>query len=404
LKGKWNKVKIAGIIAEYNPFHNGHAYHIIKTKELGYTHIIVVMSGNYTQRGEPAIMRKDARYRAALASGADLIIELPLPWATASAEGFAFGAVHLLNALGCVDALSFGSECSNIKQIEQCAVKLEDINNNPELHTMLKKGFNFPKARQLAFNKIHGDFIASPLLSPNDLLGVEYVKALIKTNSDILPLTIERLNVKHDASYTADNFASATYIRTLMKSDENNNAFKYVPVYAEEIYKAEIEKGLAPFNFKAFEGHLLSYLRRLDKIDFLQFDDVNEGLENRIYEAVKNATDLQELYDYIKTKRYTMSRIRRIILSSFLNNRKGYRQLKPPYLRCMGFNDKGLNILKAAKKSAALPIITRYRDIKQLGEYSSNIFELESHSTDLYNLCLTQSLKCGTEKLFSLIK
>jgi predicted nucleotidyltransferase len=397
-------VKIAGIIAEYNPFHNGHAYHILKTKELGYTHIIVVMSGNYTQRGEPAIMRKEARYRAALASGADLIIELPLPWAISSAEGFALGAVNLLNALGCVDALSFGSECGDIQQIEQCAMKLADINDNPELHTMLKKGFSFPKARQLTLNKIHSESIASPLLSPNDLLGVEYVKALIKTNSDILPITIKRLSTEHDSILAAENFASASFIRTLLNSGENLNAFKYVPVYSEEIYKDEIEKGIAPFNFNAFEGHLLSYLRRLDKTDFLQLDDVSEGLENRIVESVKNATGLEELYQLIKTKRYTMSRIRRILLSAFLNNRKGYRPLKPPYLRCMGFNEKGISILGAAKNSATLPVITRYGDIRRLGDYPVNIFELESHSTDLYNLCLKQPLKCGTEKLFSPIK
>jgi predicted nucleotidyltransferase len=403
LEGKRKKVRIAGIIAEYNPFHNGHAYHIQKTRELGYTHIVAVMSGNFTQRGEPAIMRKDARYKVALAGGVDLIIELPLPWATSSAEGFALGAVQLLNSLGCVDALSFGSESGNIKQIEECAIKIQDLNNNPELHNMLKQGFSFPKARQLAFSKIHGESITSPLLNPNDLLGVEYVKALINTNSNITPVTIERLNTRHDASYIDDNFASASHIRTLIESGDIN-AFSFVPTFAEEIYKSEIEQGIAPFDYKVFEGHALSYLRRLDTADFLKFADVNEGLEYRIYDAVKNATSLDMLYSLIKSKRYTMSRIRRIILSAFLNNIKTNKQQMPPYLRCMSFNDKGLNILKLAKKIAKLPIVTRYNAIRQLDEYSQSIFELESISTDLYNLCLEKPIKCGTEKFFSPVK
>lgn len=403
MEGNRKKLKIAGIIAEYNPFHNGHAYHIQKTRELGYTHIVAIMSGNYTQRGEPAIMLKDARYKAALAGGVDLIIELPLPWAVSSAEGFALGAVHLLNALGCIDAISFGSESGNIEQIKECANKLRDLDNNPELHIMLKQGFSFPKARQLAFNKVNGESITSSLINPNDLLGVEYVKALINTSSNITPITIERLSTQHDASYVEDNFASASFIRTLIKLGDNN-AFNFVPNFAKEIYKSEIEKGIAPFNYKIFEANVLSYLRRLDIADFLKFADVNEGLEYRIYDAVKNATSIDMLYSLIKSKRYTMSRIRRIILSAFLNNIKSNKQHTPPYLRCMGFNYRGLNVLKCAKEKADLPIVTRYSDIKQLDEYSKSIFTLESMSTDLYNLCIDKPLKSGTEKMFSPIK
>lgn len=394
-------VKIAGIVAEYNPFHNGHAYHIRKTRSLGYTHIVAVMSGNYTQRGEPACMEKRIRAEAALRCGADLCIELPLPWAISSAENFAAGSVFLLNSLNCVDAISFGSETGNLEKLKLCASILDHIEHGT-LSSAMKAGISFAAARtsllaENGFCDITG--------RPNDSLGIEYLRAMNKTGSSMKPVAIQRVGALHDAASTTGKIASASHIRELFESGEWEEAFYFVPEPAAEIYRAAAADGLFPFQSDDFRKNLLLYLKRLTAADFMNTPGVSEGLENRISQALDTARSYHELLFSIKTKRYAMSRIKRILLSAYLGVNKAILDGGPPYLRVLGFNRRGLEILyKAKENGTSLPVFSRFAQLKTLDKRAAAVFLLESRAADLYTLFLPQPKNRGSEKEYKLIK
>lgn len=399
------KAKTAGIVAEFNPFHNGHALLLKKTREAGFSHIVVVMSGNYTQRGEAACMLKEARTRMALSCGADLVIELPLPWAVSSAENFAFGAVSLLNALGCVDALSFGSECGNANLLTRCAERLPELDGSSELAKLLRQGYSFPKARALALGK--DENLAGLLDNPNDTLGIEYIKALKRLGSPIEPFVVERIGARHDGSPALGGdvmTASASYLRSVLNSDDPLRAKDYIPKSAAEILEKELSEFRAPFQSSRAEILILSQLRRLSVDDIKSLPDVSEGLENRILRAIRGACSLDELYAAIKSKRYTLARIRRIILCAYLGVDCSFTAAPPPYIRVLGFNARGQQILQRAKKSAVLPIVTRHADFAGLDGALRSIYELECRATDLYALCLPRALPCGLEQKFKTVR
>jgi predicted nucleotidyltransferase len=392
-------MKTAGIVAEFNPLHNGHALLMQKTREAGFSHIVVVMSGNYTQRGEPACLLKSARVRAALLCGADLVIELPLPWAVSSAENFASGALSLLDALGCVDTLSFGSECGETRSLSECARKVIELDGSQILTEKLRLGCSFPKARSLALD----DSAAAILENPNDTLAVEYIKAILRQKSPIMPMAISREGAGHDASETGST-ASASAIRAMLSSGRYEDAYSFMPKEAADIFSAEISLRKGPFIDSKFETLILAQIRRMSIEDFIKLPDVTEGLEQRVFQAAQNSCTLEELYAAIKSKRYTMSRIRRIVLYAFLGIEKSAFMYMPPYLRVMGFNDRGIDLLRIAKTRARLPIYMRFADFKQSDNYSKLIYELECRSSDLYSLCLPNILPCGIEQKFSILR
>jgi predicted nucleotidyltransferase len=399
-KLRGNLMKTSGVVAEYNPFHNGHAYQIEQTRQAGVTHVVAVMSGCFTQRGEPSIMPKAARCHAALLCGADLVVELPLPWACATAETFASGAVAVLNALGCVDVLSFGSECGDAEKIRRIADGIAQTDGSAELKQALSTGVSFPRARELALaNKLPPDDLTI-LKNPNDMLAAEYLKALNRLNSPIRPMAVKRENTLHDAESPSGNFASASYIRRLMIGGRLDEALCFVPEQAADVYRRAFAQGHAPFLPAAAQPMILAQLRRLRACDFAALPDVSEGLENRIYKAVLNAVTLEELIFRVKTKRYTLSRIRRIITAAFLGLTKEDTQSPPPYIRVLGFNSWGAEILSAAKKSATLPIVTRHADILKLGAQAQRVYQLECLAADLYGLCLPQRLPCAIEQKY----
>lgn len=374
-------MKVATVIAEYNPFHNGHAYHIEKTKELsGATHIIAVMSGNFVQRGEPALFSKWTRARAALMCGADLIIELPTPWAMSGAEAFSRGAVGIAKATGCTDLLSFGSESGNIEKIWNVAQLL--VSDNFVID--MRGGAAFATARQNSVAKVLGDEFASLLSCPNDTLGVEYSKAIISQNADIKPVAVKRVGAWHD-SQGVDNseYVSASQLR------KSRVFAEFVPAKAEEIY---LSADCA--DIKYAERAVLYNLRNMSADDILQLPDISEGLENRIYSAARSADSLEALYSMVKTKRYSHARIRRIVLASFLGLKKGYNEAVPSYIRVLGFNDKGADILREMKKKATLPIVTK----------GSAVPEYEQKITDIYGACFKNIKKCGIEFTEPIIK
>jgi predicted nucleotidyltransferase len=394
-------MRVAGIIAEYNPFHKGHAYHIEQTRSLGATHIVAVMSGCFTQRGEAALFTKLARCKAALFGGADLVLELPVPWATASAEGFAFGAVSILDALGCVDTLSFGSESANIEKIAECARLVLKADGSPELASLLKTGISFPKARELAVHSLSPETDISCLNKPNDTLAVEYIKALIKTQSKIQPIAIARLMASHDDNTPHGEIASASFIRGLIASGRLLEVTSFIPTNVASLLDHEINAGHAPYLTEKAELLMLAQLRRLKKSDFCVLPDVNEGIENRILKAIASSNGIDEIIFKVKTKRYTLSRIRRIMLYAYLKLSSEYLSSTPPYIRVLGFNNRGRDILRLASNTVSLPTIMRYADINALSDNAKKVFKLECISSDLYGLCLPQILHAGLEQKYS---
>lgn len=384
-------MKVAGVVAEYNPFHKGHEYQLAKTRsDLGATHIAVCMSGSFTQRGDCACVSKFARAKAAVQCGADLVLELPVPWAVAPAGRFAAGAVSVLDALGCVDMLSFGSECGDIGHLTEVAKAVEDAEN--ELFTSVKGGGSLAAARYEIISSRYGEDFAKPLKNPNDTLAVEYILASRKLFKPISCHAITRFGAGHDAERANNGFASASLLRTMLKGDDWQ---AFVPSISQAIIKEEINALRAPADINRLETAIIAKLRTMRAEELTDLFEVSEGLENRIYSEARTAASLTQLYDSIKTKRYSHSRIRRIILSAFLYVKKEYTAENPPYIRVLAMNGRGREILSASKP--ALPIISRYADAKNLSCFGQEIFELECKATDLWALSLPSPAPCGLD-------
>lgn len=396
-------MSIHGIISEYNPFHKGHEYMINQCKCQGASHVVVAMSGNFVQRGEPAIMDKWSRTKMALLCGADLVVEIPLAWSLSSAEGFARGGVEVLNSLGCVDCLSFGSESADLpalQELAKAAVMPETIENTKKY---LELKINYPSARQKAIAQACGESTAQLLENANDILGVEYIKALNEMSSKIIPNPIRRVGVCHDSQKQDENYLSASQIRKQLVNGDFS-CFDFMPNEVSEIINTQLESGRAPVDIKGLETSILSKLRVMDARDIKLAPDISEGLENRIVKCVKTSTTIDELYDSIKTKRYTHSRIRRIIMSLFLDLKASDSKSTLPYIRVLGFNEKGRELLKQAKQTATLPIIMKSSQIKGLNEHSQKTFKLECTSTDIYTLAMPKPLPCGMEMTENVVR
>lgn len=390
-------MKIAGVIAEYNPFHSGHEYQLAQTRErFGATHIAVCMSGSFTQRGDCACVSKFARAKTAVQCGADLVIELPVPWAVAPAGRFATGAVSLINALGCVDMLSFGSESGDIQLLNQTADAVLKVEN--ELYKYLLDGGSLASARFNLIRKKFGDEISAPLSRPNDTLAIEYILAVRRLSENISCCPISRIGVEHDSTTAQKGFASASLIRTML----NDNSWqKYVPEISKKIIDDEVSLGYAPADMLRLERAILAKLRTFTPEDYIKLYEVSEGLENRIHSAVRHASSLHELYDSVKTKRYSHSRIRRIILSAFLGIDGKITAGLPPYISVLAMNERGREILAAARPT--LPIVSRYADVKKLSPEAAKVFELECRATDLWALSIPTPAPCGLDCTSKLI-
>lgn len=385
----------AGIIAEYNPFHNGHAYQIRTARSLGATHVVAVLGGAFTQRGDCAAVDKFTRARAALLCGADLVIELPLPYAVSSAERFAFGGVALLDSLGCVDTLVFGSECGDTDLLTHAAKAVDDPLFSEALKGFLNQGLVFPKARQLALAQTMGEDSAAVLEQPNNILGTEYIKWLLRLNSPITPVTIARTGAAHGSDISSGQIASASLVRKRMLAGEEWRFF--VPPQAADLYSHAIENGHAPCSLTRLERAVLARMRTITKDELLRLPDVTEGLEGRILKAARTAKSLDELYLLIKSKRYTLSRIRRIVLCAYLGVTSDLQLQSPPYIRVMGFNSRGKEILSRAKDTAKLPILTSLARCAEVSQTAAQFANLEAQASDIFALCSPQVLACGLD-------
>lgn len=376
-------MKVSSLICEYNPFHNGHKYMLDKMRENGSDFIIACMSGNFTQRGDFAVFDKYSRTKTALENGVDLVIELPVTYACATAEKFAFGGVFLLNAVGCVNEIYFGSECGDITALEHTAAIL----NSPDISDRIKKylslGQTFAKARENAVSEI-SEKSADILRYPNNILAIEYIRSLKKLHSPIFPQTIKRIGSEHDSMTAFENTASATLIRKCIY--ENNSDFrKYIPFSdIPDIH-----------SLSKLETAFLYQLRMMSPEDFKNLPDISEGLENRLYSAVRNGTSVKEILALAKTKRYPLARLRRILLYAFLGITQSDCTVFPQYIKILGFTQNGKTILRTMRETAKLPIVMRYSDIKKLSHPARYLYALESRCDDIYNLSSNNIIPCG---------
>ncbi|MBQ7548319.1 MAG: nucleotidyltransferase family protein [Clostridia bacterium] len=391
-------MKIGGIIAEYNPFHNGHAYQIEKTKELGeITHLVAVMSSDYVQRGETSLFSKWARAEAAVKSGVDLVIELPTLWSSSHAQRFAIGGVSLLDSLGCVDMLSFGSECGDIDELIACkdAIKSDEVEER--LRENLDMGLSYATSRSEALRTVCGNRFFDILEGANNTLGIEYLNAMDTLGSKMIPMTIKRIGAAHDSLKRSENFAAASDIRGMIL-DNDRKWERYVPHTAAEVYKREMEKNYAPCPIGRLEFGLLCSMRQLTAEDIALSPDVSEGIEYRIHDAALKAGSVEELYQLAKTKRYSHARIRRIVLHAFLGITADDYRGEPPYIRVLAMNGRGKEIMKVMKEKASLPIVTKASDFDALDEYGKHVFSIEDMCTDVFSLASPAVLPCGREK------
>lgn len=354
-------MKICAIIAEYNPLHNGHIYHIKKAKEIADA-VIIILSGHTTQRGEFSIFNKWTRAKTALLSSANLVLEMPTIFSSSSAERFATAAIKIIKELNCVDVLSFGCETKDIEKLKELAVLCKEIDKTQKMKEFLKKGYSYPKARTLAIGKK-----ADILNLPNNLLAVEYIKSALKLNCNLSFHAVKRVGAKHDET-KEEKFTSSLYLR---KNIHNEQILKkYIPENFMEFYKDPI---IIKDNF------ILNSLRLATKETFKNIEDTTEGLYNRLYSASKKATSLEEFFELVKTKRYTLSRLKRIVLSCFLGINKRNTPPLPQYSFVLGFDSIGQQILNKIKKNENFLFSTNFSKIYKNFPYSSSI---DSKATD----------------------
>ena len=416
-------MKTLAIISEYNPFHHGHLYQFYKAKEItGADCILVVMSGNFVQRGEPAIINKRARTDMAISTGADLVVEIPFVFSTQDANGFALGAISLLNALNSVEYLCFGCENNDPNPFFSIGRFLGNENNTYKaiLKENCKKGYEFPKARAQALLEYHKKYGISKLKkistkqfmeylsSPNNILAIEYVKHLLKTGSGIQAVPIKRIVADYHEENIRKTISSATSIRK-----EMFRIFKYpshadpkltgniqlaMPSSAYYIFKKELLEGRAPVSLSQYEQHILATLRMLALKNLSMIHGVNEGLENRIKKAALNSTNIDMLISQIKTRRYTLTKIKRILLHAITGLTKvdvsDFNQYGSMYVRILGFSKKGKKLLKKMKNNSQIPIITKlptflrkiHSEKPQYYEKMLKMINFDILSGDLYNL------------------
>ncbi|OQA47932.1 MAG: hypothetical protein BWY46_01640 [Firmicutes bacterium ADurb.Bin300] len=389
-----------GIVAEYNPFHNGHKLHLDMTRSSA-DFVVAIMSGNFVQRGECAIMPQRARAECALKCGVDLLLSLPLTAAVSGAENFAFSAIYILDALGIVDSISFGSESGNSSLLKEAANSLSDKRLDSIIKNELKSGKTYAKARQAAVEALYGKTIASFLSTPNDILGVEYIKAINKIGSDMSFISIKRQGASHDG-VSVGKYKSASQIRKEIY--EGKSISESIPQEVLPIFDKYTKLCKMPPDLSKLEIAVLSELRRKTADDFKKIADISEGLENKLFRAVRASSSLKEVLDNVKSKRYTHSRLRRILLCSFLGITREYTDLVPPYVRVLGFNDRGQKLLAEINKKSTLPIVTRASQVEALSTEAKNLFKLECKATDLYSLLLPKPDECAKEMTDGIIR
>ena len=363
-------MRIVGIVAEYNPFHAGHRYHIAETRRRvgAECAVVAVMSGNFVQRGECAVTDKWSRARMALEGGADLVLELPTVWAAASAEQFALGAVSVLKLAG-ADTLSFGSESGEAAPLLRAAETLDTPEFRAALHTHLERGLPFAVCRQKAVEDLIGAEAAACLSNPNDNLGVEYLKAANRLDFRPTVIAVPRVGAGHDGGDHPE-YPSASHVRRQILAGE-------LPMEN-------------PASLTYNERGILTILRSVKAESLAGLPDSGEGLDRRLQEAIRRGETLEQVYELAKSKRYAHARIRRMVLWAALGLQESDRPATVPYLRVLGVNERGRAVLKSIPEDVT--VITKPSHGKGIP-----LMELEARCTDFYAMCREKPTPCGAE-------
>ena len=410
-------MNILGIIAEYNPFHNGHLYHLLQSRQhCSFDGVICVMSGNFVQRGEPAIFDKWARAEMAISQGVDIVFELPVPYATHSAYWFARGGIETLFNTGLLTHLSFGVETSTPEKLHDTAQVLakESKEFQRVLRFFLKKGLSFPRARHEALLNLTQD--VEDISLPNNILALSYLQVICELDLQLKTIAVQRKGSSyHDVSCQLNNYPSATAIRDMLIKYYPYDINIYddlglsllLPEEVNTVIKREILNCRGPVSGKTMDDFLLLLLRRSNTVQLRNIVDVAEGLENRILRKAISANDLQAFLAELKTKRYTYSRLKRLlihILFDYTKDKESYLFDGPQYLRVLGISKNGRKIMRKIVSTTDLPIITKTAHIKHLlksSEAARMFIDMDLLATDLYTLLYPgKTNRCGGQDYY----
>ena len=387
-------MKIAAIISEYNPFHNGHKYQVDKIREiLGEdTAVIAIMSGNFTQRGEIAIVDKTIRAKAAVECGVNLVLELPFPFSMSSAEFFAKSGVRIASAIGLVDYLVFGSECGSINELSNLASIMMSKEYELELDTLRQdqnnKDMGYPELCEMALSTIYGKEIPREFLSPNNILAIEYIKAISAEGGKITPLTIKREGAGYlDFINPMAEFQSATAIRgEIMESADS--AFDFVPEKVKSVLSSAIEEGKCPADIKRLDTAVISFFRLNSPDSSIDIHDATGGLYNRLCDKSAEATSISSLTALSETKKYTKARIRRAIWNSYFGVTSSDIRELPLYTQVLAMDGIGRSVLKRIKKNSDFPVITKPSSYRELDDGVIRQKERSNRADSVYGLTL----------------
>ena len=377
-------MKVSAIICEYNPLHNGHLYHIQETRRHGATHIVCVLSSNFVQRGDAALLSKFDRAGLAVKAGADLVLELPTPFSCAAAEVYASGAVSLLDQLGIVDELSFGSSMGDIESIAlltEASLSTTRIYGE-RIRERMKQGDSYPAAVWEIIRQRYGSQVADKMQDPNNLLAIEYMKAMQKQKVTFSAYTIPRRIVLHDSEKPSGHYASASFIRKSVMEGENYADF--MPSFAAKRLADCIREGSVA-SFRQLERVSLYRMRTASPEYLLALPDANEALVSRFI-AARSANSLEEMLMQVKTRCYTMARIRRIVISALLGIRSDSAKTPVPYARVLAFSDRGRELMGIAKGKSRIPISTSLARLRQEGGTAEAFVKMEERASHVYGL------------------
>ena len=392
--------KRIGIIAEYNPFHNGHLYQIQKAKELtGADTVIAVMSGNFTQRGDTSLINKFEKTKIALQNEVDMVIELPTIYSISSAENFALGGIKILNEIGNIDYLVFGIEEDNLQELQAIADVL--VNENDKFKRTIKeeldKGNSYPKAREIALKKVlSSENVENVMQKPNNILAIEYLKALKITNSKIKPIAIKRKNTMHNDENINKNYASGTYIRKLFIENNFDEISKVVPKYTYERLLELKNQGTYVSSINDFSDIVIYKIRTMTKEEISQIADVNEGLENSIKLASTTCKTIDEIIEKVSTKRYTKTRISRILTYILLDITKSEMEQSKntnQYIRVLGINKKCEGILKTINNDKLITSLKKFEENN--GE--NQLLNIDKKATEIYTIKYPKSVQTNLD-------
>lgn len=388
-------MKSVGLIVEYNPFHNGHAYHLQASKEAAAADVVIaVMSGNFLQRGEPALVSKWQRTKMALLNGVDIVFELPYRFATQKAETFSNGAVSILDAVGC-DSLCFGSESGDLSLFLQTIdyLEIQHQSYNENIKQYIETGVSYPKALSLAFQQLPDSEKYLDLAKPNNILGLEYIKAIKHQKCALTPMTIPRKNANyHDEDFSSATIASATSIRKAIFADSDGKSAidQYVPEPTKQLLKEYLHFYQVFHQWENYWSYLQFRLIHSTPEDLREIYEMEEGLENRLLAAALESNNFHEFMQHIKTKRYTWTRLQRLCVHILTNTKKEEMVTlseKASYLRLLGMTSKGREFLNKNKSHLSLPLISK------LSSYKENEINQDIKAARVYSLGIPSHIK-----------